>query len=59
MEMVRARAFAKGLNTSMVRDILWAFTGRDMYRMFVIERGWSSEKYEKWLAKILIKTLVG
>lgn len=56
--MVKEKSLAKGLSSSKARDILWAFTGRDMYRMFVIEQGWSSDTYEQWLAQLLIKTLV-
>ena len=52
-------ALLKGLSLSKARDILWAFTGRDMYRMFVIERGWTSEEYEAWLAELLVKMLMG
>ncbi|MBY0501570.1 MAG: TetR/AcrR family transcriptional regulator [Alphaproteobacteria bacterium] len=48
----------KKLNLSKELDILWAFTGRDMYRLFVIERGWSSDEYESWLAQLLINTLI-
>lgn len=57
--MVKEKSLAKGLSPAKARDILWAFTGRDMYRMFVVEQGWTSEKYEKWLAKLLINTLMG
>ncbi|MBS0652887.1 MAG: TetR/AcrR family transcriptional regulator [Verrucomicrobia bacterium] len=56
--MVEENALAKGLTAVQARDILWAFTGRDMYRMFVIDRGWSSDQYEQWLGELLIKTLV-
>jgi AcrR family transcriptional regulator len=56
--MSKEKSLAKGLTPSKARDILWAFTGRDMYRMFVIEQGWSSDAYEQWLAQLLIKTLV-
>ncbi|PJD97486.1 MAG: TetR family transcriptional regulator [Parachlamydia sp.] len=55
--MVREKSLAKGLSPTQARDILWAFTGRDMYRMFVIEQGWTSDEYEKWLSKLLIITL--
>lgn len=48
----------KGLTFSKARDILWAFTGRDMYRLFVIEQGWTSDEYETWLTQVLIKTLL-
>lgn len=52
-------SLAKGLEPSKARDILWAFTGRDMYRMFVVEQGWSSDEYETWLGELLVKTLMG
>lgn len=56
--MVEEKSLLKGLSETKARDILWAFTGRDMYRMFVIERGWTPEMYEEWLAQLLIKTLL-
>ncbi len=56
--MARDKSLAKNLSIAKARDILWAFTGRDMYRMFVVEQGWTSEEYEKWLAQVLINTLV-
>lgn len=46
------------LTLSQAKDIFWAFTGRDFYRMLVIERGWSSDDYETWLTNILVKTLL-
>lgn len=55
---MKDKALLNGLSLSQARDILWAFTGRDIYRMLVIERGWTSEEYEKWLAQLLIKTLI-
>lgn len=48
----------KGLSVSKARDISWAFTGRDFYRMLVIEQGWSSDEYENWLAELLVKILI-
>lgn len=56
--MVKENSLVKGLTATKARDILWAFTGRDMYRMFVIEQGWTSDEYEVWLAQLLINTLV-
>lgn len=56
--MAKEKSLAKGLKVAQARDILWAFTGRDMYRMFVVERGWTSDEYEEWLTQILIKTLL-
>lgn len=57
--MAKDKSLAKGLSIPKARDILWAFTGRDIYRMLVVEQRWSSDEYEKWLGQLLIKMLVG
>lgn len=57
--IAKSGVLLKELSLSKARDILWAFTGRDMYRMFVIEQGWTSQEYETWLARLLVKTLIG
>lgn len=57
--MAKEKSLMKGLSLTKARDILWAFTGRDLYRMLVVEQGWSSNEYEKWLADLLLKSLVG
>ncbi|MBS0271793.1 MAG: TetR/AcrR family transcriptional regulator [Proteobacteria bacterium] len=57
--LAEEKVLVKGLSLSKARDILWAFTGRDMYRMFVIEQGWTSDEYETWLAQLLVKLLLG
>ena len=56
--MVKEKSLAKGLKPKKARDILWALTGRDMYRMLVVEQGWTSDEYENWLAQILITSLI-
>lgn len=57
----RQREFVKqmtlGVPLKKARDILWTLTGRDLYRLLVIERGWTSAAYEKWLAQLLVKAL--
>lgn len=56
--LVSQNALASGMDTKKAHDILWAFTGRDLYRMLVIERKWSSDEYEGWLSQALIQTLL-
>ncbi len=56
--MAQENALAQGLSIPKARAILWAFTGRDMYRMLVLEQKWTSDEYEKWLADLLITTLL-
>ncbi|MDP1723649.1 MAG: TetR/AcrR family transcriptional regulator [Alphaproteobacteria bacterium] len=56
--MALEKSFKKELDPSKAHDILWALTGRDLYRMLVIEQHWNSDEYENWLSQILIKTLI-
>ena len=56
--MMKEKSLAKGLSLEKARDIFWALTGRDMYRMLTVERGWTSDEYEKWLAQLLVKSLL-
>ncbi len=53
-----AKRLRKQLNTRTARDIFWALTGGEMYRMLVRERGWSSQKYQDWLADTLVRSLL-
>jgi hypothetical protein len=46
-----------GLSVSQARDILWALTSRDLYRMLVRERGWTPQEYEDWLIKMVLESL--
>jgi AcrR family transcriptional regulator len=57
--LVKSVPAARHLGLARVRDILWMYTGRDVYRMLVLERGWSSDEYESWLATALIRELLG
>lgn len=51
-------AFKSHVSLKEARDILWAMTGRDLYRLFVVEKGWSSDEYERWIANALITNLL-
>ena len=46
------------LNYATTRDIFWMLTSRDVYRMLVRERSWSSQKYQDWLAGTLVLSLL-
>lgn len=36
---------------------IYEMTGRDIYRMLVIDRGWSSSAYQEWLGNTLLQSL--
>lgn len=50
--------FKENMTISQIQDVLWALTGRDIYRLLVLERGWSSDAYEKWLSQLLKQALL-
>lgn len=54
-----AKELRRGLSTQRARDILWAFTGRDLYRMLVRERGWTPQEYQDWLEQAVLEMLTG
>lgn len=56
--MAKEKSLSKTLNIHKARDILWTFTGRDIYRMLVIEQGWTSDEYEHWLSQLLALILI-
>jgi AcrR family transcriptional regulator len=56
--LAKEGALAQGITLAKARDVLWAFSGRDLYRMLVIEQKWSSDEYEKWLGQLLVKALI-
>jgi len=53
-----AGALRPGLTHRTARDIFWMLTGGDVFRMLVRERGWSPQRYQNWLAKTLVHSLL-
>jgi len=39
-------------------DVLWVLTSYDLYRMLVVEQRWEPERYETWLAQLLVQQLL-
>lgn len=58
-EWERAGALAPGLTAATARDIVWAMGGPDMFRLFVLERRWSTARYQQWLGDTLGRLLFG
>ena|SRR2546421_942384 len=46
-----------GLSFEEATDVLWALTSYDVYRMLVVEQSWEPERYETWLAQLLVQHL--
>jgi len=51
-------ALRPGLSLEEATDVLWALTSYDLYRMLVVEQRWEPERYETWLAQLLVQHLL-
>jgi AcrR family transcriptional regulator len=56
--LAKKGALASEVSVEEAADIIWALGSHDLYRMFVIERGWVPLQYEQWLAASLMHALL-
>jgi AcrR family transcriptional regulator len=54
----RSGSLRPGLRERDAADIIHALASPEVYGLLVFDRGWSSERYEKWLRSILIDQLL-
>ncbi len=47
-----------GVTVDEARDVLWTMNSHAVYRMLVVARGWSPERYRDWLAETLACVLL-
>jgi AcrR family transcriptional regulator len=48
-----------GLTVDDAVDSLYALSGTDTYRSLVAERGWTADRYERWLFELCCRELLG
>jgi AcrR family transcriptional regulator len=48
----------KAISHNEARRIMWMYTSREVYRMLVIEGGWTSDRYQEWLSQTLVAALL-
>jgi AcrR family transcriptional regulator len=56
--LARSSAFQVGLRERDAADIIHALASPEVYGLLVFDRGWSGERYEKWLRSTLIAQLL-
>lgn len=52
------RRLKDDLTEDVATDIVWALTSYDLYRSLVLQRRWTAERYQSWLAEILVASLL-
>ena len=46
-----AGGLRSGIDLHEAADTVWAMNSAELYAMLVTERGWSPQRYERWLAQ--------
>ncbi|MGV0644699.1 helix-turn-helix domain-containing protein [Mycolicibacterium sp. XJ2546] len=54
----RAGALRPGLREAEAADSIYALMSPEIYRLLVIDRGWSPKRYERWLTQLLVDGLL-
>ena len=57
-QLAERGALRQDLTPDDAADVLWLFNDPLTYHRLVLQRGWSPERYEEWLANALIALLV-
>jgi AcrR family transcriptional regulator len=56
--LAKAGALWPGLREREAADLIHALMSPELYRLLVIDRSWSPERYERWLARTLADQLI-
>lgn len=54
----RKQALKPGLTTNRATDILWTLNHPNVYRLLVVDRGWTPDQHERWLGDALCAELL-
>lgn len=53
----RSKALQKGLSKRDAADLIHALMSPEVYRLLVVDKRWSPEKYQRWLTETLVQQL--
>jgi AcrR family transcriptional regulator len=48
-----------GMDTKTAADIVWALSNEELWRELIEDRGWSADRFERWLGATLVSQLLG
>jgi hypothetical protein len=40
------------------KDVLWTYNSVELYDLLVLQRGWETKRYGRWIAEALIAALI-
>jgi hypothetical protein len=47
-----------GVSVEQARDLVWTLCSLAVHDLLVVSRGWTSERYQEWLAAALTRELL-
>lgn len=56
--VIGAAGLRPGLDLDGAADVLYAVGSPEMYRLLVVDRGWSGDRFERWYAETLERLLL-
>ena len=56
--LLQAGHLRPGITPAEAADILWTYSSPELYELLVIRRGWSAERYGRFVAQALIAALL-
>lgn len=57
--VIGTTSLREGLDLDTAADVLYAIGSPETYRLFVVDRGWSGARFERWYAETLDRLLLG
>jgi AcrR family transcriptional regulator len=57
-ELEDAGGLRAGVSVAEAADVIWATNSSELYVLLTVERGWSPERYERWLAETWCRLLL-
>ena len=57
-QLAERGALAEGLTEAEAADVVYALFSPEVYRIFIVERGWRPERFGEWLSKALRDALL-
>jgi hypothetical protein len=56
--LARAGALRPGFRERDAADVIHAILSPELYRLLVVDRGWTTPRYQRWLAGVLTDQLL-
>ncbi len=57
-DLERGGHLRPGVSVEEARDVLWTYNSAELYDLLVLQRGWSPERYGRWVADALSAALL-